>query len=77
MKPQKMPRDTAQLAKRVVDLATGQVEPEPERPEKHQPSVELGRKGGLVGGPKRAAKLSPERRAEIARKAAQARWRNS
>jgi hypothetical protein len=33
-----------------------------------------GRKGGKLGGPARAAKLTPERRAEIARKAAQARW---
>jgi hypothetical protein len=32
------------------------------------------RRGGLKGGPSRAAKLSPERRAEIARRAAEARW---
>lgn len=37
-------------------------------------AVELGRRGGLRGGPARAAKLSPERRSEIARKAARARW---
>ena len=34
----------------------------------------LGRLGGLRGGKARAAKLTPERRAEIAKKAAQARW---
>lgn len=34
----------------------------------------LGRRGGLKGGPARAAKLSPEERKEIARKAARARW---
>jgi hypothetical protein len=33
-----------------------------------------GRKGGQKGGTARAAKLSPERRSEIARKAARARW---
>jgi len=33
-----------------------------------------GAKGGKKGGPARAAKLTPERRSEIARKAAQARW---
>jgi hypothetical protein len=33
-----------------------------------------GRNGGLKGGKARAEKLSPERRSEIARKAAQARW---
>ena len=32
------------------------------------------RNGGLKGGKARAAKLTPERRSEIARKAAAARW---
>jgi hypothetical protein len=35
---------------------------------------ELGRRGGLKGGPARAKKLSPERRSTIARKAAEVRW---
>ena len=34
----------------------------------------LGRLGGLKGGPARAARLDPERRREIALKAARARW---
>ena len=34
----------------------------------------LGRRGGLKGGPARAAKLTKERRREIGRKAARARW---
>jgi hypothetical protein len=38
-------------------------------------AVTLGRKGGLKGGPARAAALSPARRREIARAAARARWR--
>jgi hypothetical protein len=33
-----------------------------------------GRKGGLVGGRARAAKLTDEQRSESARKASQARW---
>jgi hypothetical protein len=37
-------------------------------------AVELGRRGGLKGGKARAAKMTPEERAESARKAAQARW---
>ncbi len=36
--------------------------------------VAFGRKGGLKGGHSRAAKLSPEQRREIAKKAAAARW---
>jgi len=35
---------------------------------------EIGRKGGKVGGKARAAKLTKEQRAAIARKAAAARW---
>jgi len=35
---------------------------------------ELGRLGGLRGGPARAAALSPRRRREIARAAALVRW---
>ncbi len=34
----------------------------------------LGRRGGLKGGKARAEKLSSERKSEIARKAAKARW---
>jgi hypothetical protein len=37
-------------------------------------AVALGRKGGLKGGPARAAKMTPEERRESARKAVQARW---
>ena len=42
--------------------------------EKNPAAVELGRLGGKKGGKVRAEKLSPERRKEIARKAAKARW---
>lgn len=42
--------------------------------EKNPAAVELGRLGGRKGGNARAAKLTPERRSEIARKAAQTRW---
>ena len=38
-------------------------------------AVALGRRGGLKGGPARAAKLSAKQLSESARKAAQARWR--
>ena len=37
-------------------------------------AVALGRKGGKIGGPARAAKLTPEQRSEIARRAVQSRW---
>jgi hypothetical protein len=37
----------------------------------------LGRKGGLKGGPARAAKLTPEQRSASARKAVMARWQKA
>jgi hypothetical protein len=65
----KRPRDPIQLGKLIVDIATGQVEDrEPDREE--SPSVTLAK----VGGKARAAKLSAQRRREIAQQAAQARW---
>jgi hypothetical protein len=41
---------------------------------KHPYAVALGRRGGLKGGPARAAKLTPKERQASARRAAQARW---
>jgi hypothetical protein len=73
----KRPRDPAQLAKLMIDIASGEVEdrePEPSLEGKDAAAVSLGRRGGLKGGKARAAKMTPERRAEIARKAAKARW---
>jgi hypothetical protein len=70
----KRPRDTNQLAKHVVDLATGETdEPKPDEG-KDPAAVALGRKGGLKGGKARAESLSAKRRSAIAKKAAKARW---
>jgi hypothetical protein len=44
------------------------------QPEKNPAAVALGRLGGLKGGRARAEKLSPKRRSQIARKAAEMRW---
>ena len=73
----KRPRDPNQLAKLIVDLATGaatEERPEAPDPYKDQAAVSLGRRGGLKGGAARAASLTPEQRADIARKAAAKRW---
>jgi hypothetical protein len=74
VKKRKMPRDANQLAKMIVDMTLHEDEPEPPQRVKDPASVELGRQGGLIGGVRRAAKLSAERKSEIARKAAAARW---
>lgn len=60
--------DLNQIAHRIVREST-----EPQPPE--TPAQASGRKGGLKGGNARAQKLSPAERSEIARKAAEARWR--
>lgn len=75
--------DPVQIARRIVDQATGVSTPTgapKKRPvkkpvEKRDPAaVALGRKGGLKGGKARAKLMTPEERAESARKAARARW---
>lgn len=66
--------DLNQLAAAIVAEATGEVELTPEQPEKNKAAQELGRLGGLKGGKARAEKLTPERRSEIAKKAAAKRW---
>jgi hypothetical protein len=73
-KRSRMPRDPNQLAKAVVDFATGQRKPDPPARPKDAAAVELGRKGGLKGGKARAAMLTPKQRSDSARKAALARW---
>lgn len=54
-----------------VQRATGQI---PAVEKKNPAAVTLGRLGGLKGGKARAAKLSARKRAEIAKRAARARW---
>ena len=76
MKKPKRPKDTNQLAKAIVDLATGEriealaVEDEGKNPH----AVALGRLGGLKGGKARAKKLTKEQRVKIAKAGAKARW---
>jgi hypothetical protein len=66
---QKRPADVIGNAVHIMRIATGEVEDDA-----GDPAKQLAREGGLIGGPKRAAKLSKKRRAEIAKKAASARW---
>lgn len=66
----KRPRDANQLAKFIVDMATGE---EPV----HEPDTSGQRKGGLKGGKARAQLLSPDQRSEAAQIAAAARWKKS
>lgn len=85
----KRPRDINALASQIVGDATAEdedtaedksgqeSEPAKEDDGKNPAAVALGRLGGKKGGKARAAKLTPERRSEIARLAASARWKKS
>jgi hypothetical protein len=70
------PRDLNALAARLVQKATTD-EPESDPDDGKNPAaVALGRLGGQKGGKARAAKLTPEERSAIAKKAAAARWKH-
>jgi len=77
----KTPTDVNQLAKFIGDKVTKQssdsaplFKAESASVEKNPAAVALGRLGGLKGGKARLEKLSPEKRSQIARKGAKARW---
>lgn len=66
---ERRPADVIGNAVHVMQIATGEIQDDP-----MDVGKSYARKGGLIGGRKRATKLSKKRRAEIASKAAQARW---
>jgi ribosomal protein L10 len=68
------PRDPNQLAKLIVDIATGDAE-DSVSPAKRTPAPQ--RKAGIKGGKARAKSLTPAERAEIAQIAAKARWKKN
>lgn len=76
MKQSKMPRDPNQRAKATVDAIDAILDrwPDSDSPTKDPARVARGKVSGAKGGKVRASKLTPERRSEIARKAAAARW---
>lgn len=66
--PKRSRTDPILLAKKVFDRIEAETG-------KNPAAVALGRLGGPKGGPARAKALTPQRRTEIARKAALARWK--
>ena len=62
-------RDVNQIAAEMVRATAGL-----DLNGKNPAAVALGRMGGKRGGPARAAALTAERRSEIAKRAAEARW---
>lgn len=72
-KQSKKPADLNRLAAAIVGDATDETPCEPES--RQVRAGRAGRAGGVKGGKARADRLSPERRSEIARAAAEARWK--
>ncbi len=70
-KGQKRPADVISNAVRVMRIATGEEADDVVDDGKDAAAKELGRKGGK----RRAENMSAERRAEIAKMAAESRWR--
>jgi hypothetical protein len=68
---EKRPADVIGAAVKVMRIATG--EETEELDSAKSAAAELGSRGGKA----RAARMTPERRAEIAKKAARARWRST
>lgn len=78
--------DSSQAAHRILETIIEKTEREapPDEtealieitPEMRAAAAAFGRIGGKIGGPARAAKLSPTKRSEIAKAAAAARWKN-
>jgi hypothetical protein len=66
--PKRSRTDPILLAKKVFDRIEAETG-------KNPAAVALGRLGGPKGGPARAKALTPQRRTEIAKKAALARWK--
>ena len=68
-------RDFTQIAKAIIDKVTGNAPPE--EPDMRNPhAVALSKLGASKGGKARAKKLGAKKRKEIARKAANIRWKH-
>lgn len=73
MPDRRPPKDSNQLAKYIVDVTAGDTE-KIEPPKKNPHAQALSKLGASKGGKERAKSLSANKRRQIARKAARARW---
>lgn len=69
--------DSDDEVKSAFDILQRVIAATEDKPEKNPAAVALGRLGGLKGGKARAKALSAKKRSEIARKAAEKRWKRS
>jgi len=69
-----LPKDPNQRAAEIVRLSREEPKEANEQSPISQYLSQIGRKGGLKGGPARAKRLSKNKLREIGKKAAKARW---
>ena len=72
-KGEKRPADVNVRAVMIARIATGEIDDVPEDDGKDPAAKALGKKGGAA----RAKSMTPERRAEVAKLAAEKRWKNN
>lgn len=68
------PRDVNELAKLVLDIATGAKKDTVSESKKNPAAVALGKLGGAKGGRQRAKNLTKAKLSAIGKKGARARW---
>ena len=75
--PKRSRKDTDENVTAFEILSALTDKPTPKPAKKNPAAVALGRLGGKKGGPARAKSLSAAKRKEIAKKAANTRWKHS
>jgi hypothetical protein len=76
IRPKKLPKDTNQRAHEIARLLTEGARPDEVVTERSEHMADIGSRGGRKGGVARKQKLSARRRKQIAKIAAQARWKS-
>lgn len=74
MPEKRPPKDPNELAKYILDVSTGDAE-KIEPPKKNPHAQALSKLGASKGGKARKLQLSAKRRSQIAKKAAETRWK--
>jgi hypothetical protein len=73
----KRPKDVNQLAHHLVELSAQDALPAPTKDQISALMAQMGRKGGKIGGKRRLETMSARERRRVAKKAADARWRQA
>jgi hypothetical protein len=73
--PTRLSRDINQAAFQMVRCST-EAEPKPSKSEISRVMAPMGKRGGKIGGKRRLETMTAEERREVARKAAESRWRS-